>query len=262
MIHRETRRLARAGLLLMALAAVLALALPQHAAQRPAAPGPVTHLTTAPAAASVDLVAAHKRFTCPTNSFCLFANTDYTGFENTIPAAQINGNRGTWIRMPDGTRGSISNKTLGDNITVYSAQSGAHFTIPSGERDALAGIYGWWCTGTWSLCNHNLPSAILLVAAHRFTCPSGAACFFGNNDWTGAEFTAWPSGGTDNWRQLNGDVKGSATNKTGGPLWLGSLAGHEHCVPAAQRYVNDNTFGWFMIRTVGTCTALPPPPPT
>lgn len=123
--------------------------------------------------APVRLTAA-QRFTCPQNSFCVFANTDYTGFENTIPAAQINGNRGTWVRLPDGTRGSLSNKTLGDNITVYSAQSGAHLTIPSGQRDALAGIYGWWCTGTWSLCNHNLPGVLrlrltgpaVLVTAH------------------------------------------------------------------------------------------------
>lgn len=105
--------------------------------------------------------------------------------------------------------------------------------------------------------------------SQRFTCPSppnATGCFFATDFFGGPVFQAHPSGGTDQWRVIPADNRGSETNHLGNPMWLsavsGAGAGHETCLANGERAANSNRWGRFYISTTGTCGSTPPPLPT
>jgi len=105
-----------------------------------------------------------KRFTCGYLHVCFFQNNDYTGNDTDYTASDVSNNYGTWIFIPQGTRGSVNNNN-NLNIQVFSASSQAHQTVFSNTRAVLNGWAGWWCSGPWSVCNQDLP-AIRTTVAH------------------------------------------------------------------------------------------------
>lgn len=106
--------------------------------------------------ASASAAAPRVTFTCGYLHVCFFQNNDYTGNVTDYTATDVSSNYGTWIEIPQGTRGSVHDNN-NENIQVYSVASQAHQTVFSGTRAVLNGWPGWWCAGPWSVCDQDLP---------------------------------------------------------------------------------------------------------
>lgn len=178
-------------------------------------------------------------FTCGGNSACYFATDSFTGATTSYSGIQVLANTDVWTLIPQGTRGALTDNN-NQNIQVFAADTGGHQTVFGGTKAVLNDTFGWWCSGTWAICDQGLPEVRHAIAtAARTSCASGTTCVFGSTGFGGTEndYTNSASGGS--WLSLPSGVRASVIEGGASDVWFFNKAGQlGTCVQSSSQDSN------------------------